>query len=138
MQWAAPATPAAHLERRELVIKDQGEDGARHNEVLDAQNVVLVDIVGGAVAHGDQVAGVERRGDEDDLHDRVVHRHKVPEEVDIARAEHQREQRLRLERDACEVRAPTQGERPAVSGGGRVQRREAGAGAAYRPPTWSW
>jgi hypothetical protein len=37
------------------------------------------------------------------LHHLIVQRQKVPENVQVARAKHERIQKLRLERDACEV-----------------------------------
>lgn len=47
-----------------------------------------------------QVDYGEGSGEEDDLHDGVVEGGEVPEDVQVARHEHQRVHLLRLERDA--------------------------------------
>lgn len=41
----------------------------------------------------------DRAGDEHKLHDGIIHRDNVDEEIQVAGEEHQREQLLRLERD---------------------------------------
>jgi hypothetical protein len=64
-----------------------------------------VNTVLGSNGHGPEaclheVAGVAGRGDEEELHGGVVERDVVRRQVEVARDEHGRVQRLRLERDA--------------------------------------
>ena len=107
----------AHLDNVKVVIKDEGEDGARYQEILNPKEVLVLvvrlDVSEPASRHQmrrrrglhvnvpDQVDSVGGRRDEKDLCEGVVDRDKAPEEVKVARHIHDEKEKLRLERDAC-------------------------------------
>jgi len=88
------------LEKHELLVEEEGEDGARGDEEDDAEGVVVL-VVGVAVAVEHQVHDGVGGRQENDLHDPVVHRLEVPEDVHVPSREHYRVQYLRLQRHSC-------------------------------------
>lgn len=82
------------------MVDEEGEAGHGHEQELHAECVVVA-VVRGAELGEHEVHGGHGRRDEDHLHRRVVERHKVGEEIQVAADEHQRKHDLRLARDAC-------------------------------------
>lgn len=70
------------------MVDDEREDGAGNEQELDAERVVVA-VVRGLELDVHEINGAERRGDVEDLHQRVVQRDEVREEVQVARHKHQ-------------------------------------------------
>jgi len=77
------------------VVDDESQEGHRQEEEFDSERV-MVGVVGGLKLDVDEVEGGVGRGDEKDLHRRVVHAHKVGDEVHVPRRVRQGEEDLRL------------------------------------------
>jgi len=83
------------LKEGELVVDEQRQSNDGHKEELYAECVVIP-VVRGLELWIDEVQRGKGRREKDDLHNRVVDRHKACEEVKIARGVHQRKHQLRL------------------------------------------
>jgi len=81
------------------MVQGQGKEGAWAQQKLDPESIVVA-VVGGFKLDVHQIHGGGRRRDKEYLHDRVVQRDKVGEEVKVAGHEHRQEQDLRFARDA--------------------------------------
>ena len=71
---------------------------------------VMIAVVGGFEFEQHEIDGPVRGSDEEDLHDGVVNRDEVGQQVQVARRENEREQDLRLARDACRETRPKGGD----------------------------
>lgn len=90
----------AHLVQR-LTVEEEGEDRAGDDEVAQAECVVVLVVRGLPwvdVVH--EVADVDGRRDEEELHEGVVERDEVVEEVDVAREEDDGVEELGAQGDA--------------------------------------
>lgn len=96
-----------------MVVDEKREHEAGDEQELDPERVELripvVSLVGVGEPGGleldlHEVDDVERGEDEEELHERVVERDEVCDEVEVARAEDEQVDCLGLERDACAQR----------------------------------
>ena len=80
-------------------------------QTLTYSECVMIAVVGGLEFEQHEIHGPVRGGDEEDLHDGVVDRDEVRQQIQVTRREHERKQDLRLTGNACD------------EGGGRGERR---------------
>jgi len=88
-----------NLHNVERMINDQRNKG-RGNEQELYSECVMIAVVGCLEFEQHEINGSVGGGDEEDLHDGVVDRNEVGQQVQVARREDQRKQDLRLARDA--------------------------------------
>jgi len=79
----------------EGMIDDQRNEGRRNQEEFYSE-CVMIAVVGGLEFEQHEIHGPVRGGDEEDLHDGVVDRDEVRQQIQVTRREHEREQDLRL------------------------------------------
>ena len=82
------------------MVDKYGEESGRHEQELDAERVVGA-VVGRLELDVHEIECAERGDEIEDLHERVVHRDEVSEQVEVASREHERKQQLTLARYAC-------------------------------------
>jgi hypothetical protein len=75
------------------VVDEEGEDGGGYDKELDAERVVL-SVVRGLELDVHEIEGAERTRQVEHLHDRVVERDKVREQVQVASKENEGEEHL--------------------------------------------
>jgi len=83
----------------ERMINHQRNQRRGNQEKLYSESVMIA-VVGGFEFEQHEIDGPVRGSDEEDLHDGVVNRDEVGQQVQVARRENEREQDLRLARDA--------------------------------------
>jgi len=81
------------LHQTKFVVEHKGQDCSRTKQKLNPKSV-MVRVIGGLKLQVHQVDSAEGRGQEEDLHDGVVQRDVVGEQVQVARGEYHCEQDL--------------------------------------------
>lgn len=84
-----------NLERGELVVDEEGKTANRYDKKLGAEGVVVA-IVGSLELHVDEIDSEVGAANVDALHNAVVERDEIGEEVQVASGEDKREENLGL------------------------------------------
>jgi hypothetical protein len=95
-----------YLGEGEVLVNQERKDGAGHDDVREEEDVVLL-VIRFTVRRQElhDVTDSDRRANKDNLHDGVVERQEVEEEVYVARQENQHVQELRFERHTWQPNA---------------------------------